>query len=105
MDKKIYWFITVFESMESDKSGELKGDSRCWGFFSDKDEAVKVLHGNISDLWETVYDYAVLEGFFEGICGYTENRRFFKYSMEKNGYFEIPEPECLKNLYTFAQIG
>ena len=73
MDKKIYWFITVFESLEAGKSEGVKDDSRCWGFFSDKNEALNVLHGNITDLWETVYDYAVLEGFYEGICGHTKN--------------------------------
>ena len=105
MDKKPYWFITVFENLKTSKDGAIIYDSRCWGFFSDRNEAVEVLHRNTADLWETIYDYAVLEEFHEGIGGWTKNRQFFKYNEEKDGYFEIPEPKHLKDHFTFAQIG
>lgn len=95
MDKQIYWFITVFEKAEIDKLGWPKtGTTRCWGFYKNKEDALDILHNNITDLWETCYDYAVLEPYYEGISGYNfdEPHQYFKYDKERNGYFEIDTP-------------
>ena len=78
------------------------GDLRCLGFYSNKQDALNTLHENRTDLWETIYNYAVLEEYHEGISNDTMNRQFFKYDREKDGYFEIDEPECVKHLCSFA---
>ena len=45
MRDKIYWFITVFEYIEEDDLGWPKfGATRCWGFYTDKEVALKALH-------------------------------------------------------------
>lgn len=72
------------------------------GFYSNKQDALNTLHENRTDLWETIYNYAVLEEYYEGISNHTMNRQFFKYDREENGYFEIDEPECVKHLCSFA---
>lgn len=103
MKRKTYWFITVMEKLEKDSKSFLHtGCTRCWGFYSNKEDALNTLHKNITDLWETIYDYAVLEEYCEGISNHTLNRQFFKYYMDKDGYFEIEEPECVKNTCDFA---
>lgn len=105
MNDKIYWFITVFTNCEEDDLGWLKiGSSRTWGFYSNKKDALKTLHENRTDMWETIYDYAVLEPYYEGISGYCfkESRQFFEYDVEKDGYFEIEEPEEVKHYASFA---
>ena len=66
---KIYWFITVFEKFDNQYG--IK-NARTWGFYSDKEKALETLKHNYTDLWETVYDYAVLEPYYEGIIGVTE---------------------------------
>lgn len=105
MNNKIYWFITVFTNCEEDDLGWPKiGSSRCWGFYSNKEDALNTLHENRTDLWETCYDFAVLEPYYEGISGYCfkESRQFFEYDIEKNGYFEIDEPKEMKHVVGFA---
>lgn len=98
-----YWFITVMEKLEeSDLGFPLIGSNRCWGFYKDKNSAIKALHNNTTDMWETVYNYAVIEEYYEGISAYNFNRQFFKYDKEKKGYFEIDEPECVKYSIGFA---
>lgn len=99
-----YWFITVFEKMEYDTkySGLNTGCSRCWGFYTSKETALKALHHNWTDMWETIYDYAVLEEYYEGIGNISNNRQFFKYNQKQNGYFEIEEPEYAKYILNFA---
>ena len=104
-NEKIYWFITVFNYKvhEPDTFPHIS-TQRCWGFYSDKEYALQVLHQNMTDLWETIYTYAILEPYYEGICGYCfdEPRQFFKYDIEKNGYFEIDEPKEFKNIVGFG---
>ena len=103
MENKSYWFITVLSKLEEDSRGWcVTGSTRCWGFYSNKEDALNALHKNITDLWEYCYDYAVLEEYHEGISNHTLNRQFFKYDMDKDGYVEIEEPECVSHICGFA---
>lgn len=101
MKDKIYWFITVFRNFDP-KYGTV--NSRTWGFYSDKEDALKVLNENRTDIWETIYDYAVLEAYHEGISGYDfkEGRQFFEYNQELDSYRPIEEPEEVKHYASFA---
>ena len=101
MKDKIYWFITVFRNFDP-KYGTV--DSRTWGFYSNKEDALKVLNENRTDIWETIYDYAVLEAYNEGISAYNfeEGRQFFKYNQELDSYKPIEEPEEVKHYASFA---
>lgn len=98
------WFITVFERVvETDKGWPKFGSQRTWGFYSERETAVQALHENWTDMWEYCYDYAVIEKFDEGISHYVfDNRQWFKFDGEREGYFEIEEPECVKHLGSFA---
>lgn len=80
------------------------GSTRCWGFYTNKQSALDALHNNVTDMWETIYDYAVLEEYYEGICGYGEYRQYFEYDRERNGYFEIKTPDFMKG-FGFFSIG
>jgi hypothetical protein len=51
---------------------------------------------------EGCYEYAVIEKIGCGICAISEKRQWFKWDKEKRGYFEIEEPECVKQLLNFA---
>lgn len=97
------WFITVMEKIEpSDRFMALFGGQRTWGYYKDQDVALQALHENWTDMWEFCYDYAVLEKFGEGIVPDCQERYWFKYDRERDGYFEIEEPECVKHLCNFA---
>ena len=101
MNDKIYWFITVFRNFDP-KYGTV--DSRTWGFYSNKEDALKVLDENRTDIWETIYDYAVLEAYNEGISAYNfkAGRQFFKYNQELDSYKPIEEPEEVRHYASFA---
>lgn len=97
------WFITVVEKMEPDEQfGVLLGDHRTWGYYIERERAELALHENRTDMWECCYEYAVLEKFGPGIVADCEERQWFKYDRERDGYFEIDEPECVKNIVNFA---
>ena len=98
-----YYFITVFERLGVDENGLTDtGRTRCWGFYTDKETAFQELHENWTDMWETIYSYAVIEGYCEGISQYTGYRQFFKYDREKDGYFESAEPKGYEHYCSFG---
>ena len=99
------WFITVVEKMElypNSKDFADTGETRCWGFYSGKEEAAHLLHLNCTDMHEDMYDYAVIEEYEEGISNYIGNRQWFKWDADRQGYFEIDEPEIVKYICCFA---
>ena len=100
MDNKIYWFITCFNFNEK---GHVTA-SRCFGFFTNKAEAIRVIENNETDLWEYLYDYAVIEPYYEGLYGYVHDnyRQFYKYNQKRNMYEPIDTPECFIHVYGFA---
>lgn len=98
-----YYFITVFERLDINKYGFPAYDAaRCWGFYTDKQIAIKALHENWTDMEEGIYKYAVIEEYREGISGMTGYRQFFKFDDEREGYFEIDEPEGYEHFAGFA---
>lgn len=103
-NRKPYWFITVFEKLEIRKPGLVDtGDKRCMGFFPDKRSAVEALHTNSTDMNDdSLYDYDVMEKYYEGLLGVSTERQFFKYDKEKGGFFEINEPDALKVWIAFS---
>ena len=98
------WFITVFQKVEPDGRGWAEfGAERTWGFYTKREDAVRALHKNYTDMWEFLYEYALIEKFDEGISNYVwGSRQWFKWDAEREGYFEIDEPECVKHLNSFA---
>lgn len=98
------WFITVFEKVVPTNNGWPEfGAQRTWGFYAEREIAVKALHENWTDMHEYCYDYAVLEKFDAGISHYVfGSSQWFKFDDESEGYFEVEEPECVKHFCGFA---
>lgn len=77
------WFITTFERIKPNTEDEFFnfpdfGHQRTWGYYSECEKAVQALHKNFTDMWECLYDYALIEEIDEGICAYAGNRQWFK---------------------------
>ena len=107
MEIKSYWFITVFDKIEpSDVFYVDFGDSRCWGFYSNRDSALKTLHNNSTDLFEGCYHFAVLEEYYEGISN--ENmagRQFFEYDKDKHLYYRYQYGDVMTDAMNGQKIG
>lgn len=97
------WFVTVVEKMEYVESDWANyGSTRTWGYYSDKEVATQSLHENWTDMRENFWNYAVIEEYEEGICNDTGERQWFKWNEERQGYFEIDEPEGVRQIVCFA---
>ena len=97
MEQK-YYFITVFNSYDEFGPHNL----RCWAFYNDWDDADYTLSNNMTDLWETCYNYGVIEEYHTGLFGYNFKRWFYKYNKETGFYDKINEPKELKHYVGFA---
>jgi hypothetical protein len=98
------WFITVFEKLgEVYENGFPNlGSQRTWCYYKERETAVHALHENWTDMFEYFYEYAVIEYIEEGFISFADNRQWFKWDFEREGYFEIEEPECVKYFVNFA---
>lgn len=99
------WFITVFRKHgKNDLGWHEYGAMRTWGYYADHDTALRALHENWTDMWEYLYEYAVLEEIGEGICPTPKSVQWFRFDMERNGYFEIDMPED-EDAYSAFALG
>lgn len=97
------FFITCFSKATTDDLGWLDmGASRVFGYKETFEEAEEALNKNVCDMWEYLYDYAVVEEIGPGIHPDVANRWFFKYDREKDGFFRIEEPEAFSHYCNIA---
>lgn len=80
-------------------------EARTWGFFFDKEVALKAARTNHSDLREgAYYHYVVVEGVEEGIFSTPAkgDQFFFQWTGTdaEGGWEEMPLPEDLEKIYT-----
>lgn len=102
---KIY-VVMVMSSLSWDEQikGIDFGSERIVGWYSDYKDAYEAVLNNACDIWETCYDYALLEEIEEGLYHPASSRWWFKHNLEENRYEEIPEPEFCK-VYSGFTIG
>ena len=91
------WFITTIRVLDNEIIYP-----RCWGYYHNKNDCIKVLHDNITDIHEYYYNYAVIEKINEGLYSLPIEREFFEYKKNLSGFFEIEEPEWAKSHSIFA---
>lgn len=88
------FFITAMTNVMTDKDRfdsekAKKHTTRCFGYFKDKEVAIEAVKDNVADMWETMYDYIVIEEIDEGIHSFAEVVGWFKYNKEKDKYEPI----------------
>ena len=79
--------------------------SRTVGYFKDLNKAKEIVENNCYDLFETFYDYAVIEEVPEGIYPLYENQVWYKWNLKENKYEECERPEFAMNFGYCEGIG
>ena len=82
------YFVTTVDSRSE--------DTRCVGYFKTFEEAERVVTHNLDDIWETCYDYAVIENIPEGLYQYDFHPTWYKFYKTVNGYIECEQPAFVK---------
>ena len=96
-------FITCMSKLEKTDLGWPEfGTTRVFGFKKTWEEAIESLHNNTCDMYEYLYIYAVIEEMEPAIHPDVIRRQFFKWDNEKEGFFEIEEPDFMKHFCNIA---
>lgn len=82
------YFITTIDSKDDSR--------RCVGYFSSFEDAEYVALHNVFDIYETCYDYLVIENIPEGLYQYDFNPVWYKYQKLTNTYERCERPSFVK---------
>ena len=89
------YFITTIDSKDN--------DMRCVGYYSTFEKAEEAVLDNACDIWETCYDYCVIENVEEGLYQYDQNPVWYKWDDLNEEYKRIEEvPEEYKKQIGFG---
>ena len=101
MKDVIYTIMTLSQLEQHDNGFPDFGSTNIVGWYKDKDVAFRAVKENWGDIWECVYDYAMIEEDEEGLYPVSTRRWFFKFDMTDKEYKPIKEPEFLKHFGGF----
>ena len=89
------YFISTIDSKDN--------TTRCVGYFTTFDRAEEAVLDNACDIWETCYDYAVIENLGEGLYQYDQNAVWYKWDDINEEYVKIEgRPEQYRNQVGFS---
>jgi hypothetical protein len=92
--RKRMYFITAMTNILTEEtkfnSDKAKQNSeRCFGYYKEKEKAVNAVETNLYDMWETIYNYIVIENVEEGVHPFAKVVGWYKYNKELNKYEPI----------------
>ena len=69
-----------------------------FGFFHEKENAIMAVRMNACDIWETCYDYAIVEEIGPGLYSRVKNCWLFKYDRELDEYIQFENPDIFNKI-------
>lgn len=91
------YFVTVVDS--------IKNDDRCVGYFETFEKAEEIVKNNACDIWETYYDYVVIENIPTGLYQYDFHPTWYKFHKLLNSYVKCEQPAFVNSLAVGYAIG
>lgn len=99
-ERSIIYTILTTTRCEKDTNGWLDtGHERLVGFYCILDDAIEAVLSNRCDMWETIYNYVIIEKVYEGMYGsatYGSETWWFKWNKELGKYEPMEQPEFTK---------
>jgi len=99
-ERPIYRILLFSKIPEESKNGWPDcGTQDDVGFYYEYETAVQAMHENWCDIQEGMFHAGFILEHRPGLYVSTtsDNRTYFEWDKEKNGFFEAKEPECLKH--------
>ena len=97
------YFITCFSKCERNERGFFCGGAqRTFGYMPTFEEAEKALNTNACDLFECLYEYAVVEKIGPYIHPDVEEEVWFQWDNDKRGFYRIEKPKASYGTCNFA---
>ena len=105
-EELVEWFDHFERSMYFITQVDVQKDgsfvNQCGGYFRKFEDAEYHVINNITDLWETCFDYIVIENIPEGLHKVDHNPHWYKYNHDTEKYEEISEPKFARHYVGFA---
>ena len=102
MSDTIY-VITTLERIEKGKNGTINtGIARTVGWYPDLSDAQDAVMANYCDIYEGIYEYAIIEESRSGLYQAGHKRWLYKFDKAENEYKKINEPGILKSWIGFS---
>jgi hypothetical protein len=99
-ERPIYRILLFSKIPEDNKNGWPDyGTTDDVGFYYEYETAVRAMNENWCDIQECMFYAGFILEHRPGLYVSTtsDNRTYFEWDKEKNGFFEAKEPECLKH--------
>jgi len=87
------YFITTICVSNDDFS------TRTVGYYFDREEAIARVKENYLDIWETIYEYVVIQKFGEGFYPDWDEEIWFEFDEQTMKYVEIEFAPMFKNYH------
>ena len=89
------YFITIIDSKDDTTRGV--------GYYSTFEKAQRAVLNNACDIWETCYDYAVIENIEEGLYQWDTDAKWYQWDDINEEYKPMEgKPEQYKKMVGFA---
>lgn len=75
------------------------------GVYTNRKDAIHDVINNVNDIWETCFNYAVVDGVETGSYGTLRERFVFRYNKRINKYVKCPAPKAFKGWSTASFVG
>lgn len=79
------------------------------GWYFDKEKAENIIINNVTDIWETCYDYAILEECNEGMYDFDRVKTYYKYNRKTDRYDKMSTDDIPKAFlcptFSVSRIG
>ena len=86
------YFVTGITYEGKEKTISPNREQRCFGYFQTFGEAEEAVLNNYCDIWETIYEYAVIEKVRDGIHQIDLEPIWYKWNLEKECYEKTEKP-------------
>lgn len=98
------YFITGFTKYEIDERTKMRdiGSARTFGYYLNSNDAKEAVINNYCDIFESTYDYVVIEHIEEGLYNLASGRVLFKWNHTTNQYEEIETIDDNSGNYAFG---
>ncbi len=96
------YFVTAIQAVP--ENVRLIWDSRCFGYFEDRDRALEAVKGNWADMHEGNFNFLVIEHIPQGIHPVPQNETWFSWSPYHGGHWKLLayKPEWSNHIVNWA---
>lgn len=96
----------VIYTVTSTESSVIGERSRCWGWYSKKEDAFAAVKMNAGDMHETTFQYIVIEEVSEGVPPFSKAIQWFRYVpnkvYSKGRWVRCKPPEFAQSVINFS---